>query len=134
MELPCATIAAIDGYALGGGLELALSCDLIYTSTNAKVGLTEARLAIIPGGGGTQTLSRRIGAARAKEMIFTARILDGVAAEQMGIVNGNVAPDPNGDAATEKALAVAKEIAPKGPIALRMRNRRSIRAVKWIWR
>merc|ERR1711981_1106954 len=119
-DLPCATIAAVDGFALGGGLELALACDLIYSSTDAKMGLTETRLAIIPGAGGTQTLSRRVGSAKAKEMIFTARILDGKAAEEVGLVNENVTPSPNGDGAYLRALEVAKEIAPKGPVALRM--------------
>merc|ERR1711939_1234490 len=113
-DLPCATIAAVDGFALGGGLELELACDLIYSSTDAKMGLTETKLAIIPGAGGTQTLARRVGVSRAKEMIFTARILDGNKAETIGLVNENVAASPNGDGAYIKALAVAKEIAPKG--------------------
>merc|ERR1712217_168661 len=93
MDLPCATIAAIDG------LELAMSCDLIYSSDDAKMGLTETRLAIIPGGGGTQTLTRRVGASKAKEMIFQAKILKGNEAENIGLVNGNVAGNESKDAA-----------------------------------
>ena len=71
-DLPCATIAAVDGFALGGGLEIACSCDMRVMSDDAKVGLTETKLAIIPGGGGTQTLTRIVGPSKAKEMIFTA--------------------------------------------------------------
>merc|ERR1711981_1407394 len=119
-DLPCATIAAVDGFALGGGLELAMSCDLIYSSTNAKMGLTETRLAIIPGAGGTQTLSRRVGSAKAKEMIFQAKIVNGGEAESIGLVNGNVSGNEVGDAAFHKAMEVAQKIAPNGPVALRM--------------
>lgn len=69
LEVP--SIACIDGYALGGGLELGLSCDMMIASKNSKLGLVETNLAIIPGAGGTQNLSRRIGEAKAKELIFT---------------------------------------------------------------
>ena len=120
MDLPCATIAAVDGFALGGGLELAMSCDLIYSSDDAKMGLTETRLAIIPGAGGTQTLTRRVGASKAKEMIFQAKIVKGDEAESIGLVNGNVSGNEAGDAAYHKAMEVAQKIAPNGPVALRM--------------
>ena len=72
---PVPVIAAVNGFALGGGLELALSCDFIYASKNAKLGLPEVNLGIFPGFGGTQRLSRLIGKNRAKELIYTARML-----------------------------------------------------------
>jgi len=120
MDMPFATIAAIDGYALGGGLELALACDMRVASNDAKMGLTETRLAIIPGGGGTQTLSRVVGPAKAKELIMTARIFNGENADDMGLVNKCVSQNEDGDAAYHGALELAKEIAPQGPVALRM--------------
>lgn len=119
-ELPIPTIAAIDGAALGGGLELALCCDMRVASFNAKLGLVEARLAIIPGAGGTQRLSRLIGPAKAKELIFTARMIDGQQAEELGVVNEAVYQNDAGDAAYLAALEMAEAIVPNGPIALRM--------------
>merc|ERR1719237_1730521 len=86
-KLPMPVIAAIDGVALGGGLEMALACDLRVASDDARLGLTETRLAIIPGGGGTQRLPRVVGLAKAKELIYTARILRGRHAEAIGLVN-----------------------------------------------
>ena len=85
-KLGMPVIAAIDGVALGGGLEMALACDLRVASTDAKLGLTETRLAIIPGGGGTQRLPRVIGPAKARELIYTARVLGGAEAERIGLV------------------------------------------------
>lgn len=119
-ELPCPTIAALDGYALGGGLELALACDLRVASNSAKMGLVETRLAIIPGGGGTQHLARVVGPARAKELIFTARQFNGEYANSIGLVNAAVDQNNEGDAAFQKSLEIAQEMAPNGPIALRM--------------
>jgi len=119
-DLPCATIAAVDGFALGGGLELALSCDLRVASDSAKMGLTETRLAIIPGAGGTQTLSRVVGPAKAKELIFTAKIFDGNYANDIGLVNNVVPQNADGDAAYIEALNLAQAIKPQGPVALRM--------------
>ena len=84
------------------------------------MGLVEAKLAIIPGGGGTQNLPRLVGPARAKELIFTARTLDGVEAERIGLVNHSVPQNEAGDAASCKALEIAREIIPQGPVALRM--------------
>lgn len=81
-NLPMPVIAALDGHALGGGLEMALACDLRVASDNAKMGLVETKLAIIPGAGGTQRLPRIVGSALAKELIFTARVLDGQSAKQ----------------------------------------------------
>ena len=81
-NLPMPVIAALDGHALGGGLEMALACDLRVASDSAKMGLVETKLAIIPGAGGTQRLPRIVGSALAKELIFTARVLDGQSAKQ----------------------------------------------------
>ena len=77
-KLPFPTIAAIEGVALGGGLELALACDMRIAGANAKMGLPETNLAILPGAGGTQRLPRVVGLAKAKEMVFTAQILTAV--------------------------------------------------------
>ncbi len=84
-EIP--VIAAINGYALGGGLELSLACDFIYSNHNAKLGLVEIKLGIIPGFGGIARLKNRIGVARAKEMIFMGKQIDGVEAMRIGLVN-----------------------------------------------
>ncbi|CAB4041806.1 methylglutaconyl- hydratase, mitochondrial-like [Paramuricea clavata] len=115
-DLPVPTIAAIDGVALGGGLEIALACDMRVAGRMSKIGLVETRLAIIPGGGGTQCLPRLIGPSKAKELIFTARILNGEQSEEIGLVNYVV--DEN--QAYNKALEIAAEILPQGPIALKM--------------
>ncbi|KAL0077643.1 ClpP/crotonase-like domain-containing protein [Phycomyces blakesleeanus] len=113
--LPMPTIAAIDGAALGGGLEMALSCDLRVAGPRAKIGLPETRLAIIPGAGGTQRLPRLIGSAKAKELIYTAAILNSKDAYNYGIVN-----HADEKSAYEKALSMAKLILPQGPIAVSM--------------
>ncbi|CAJ0963659.1 unnamed protein product, partial [Mesorhabditis belari] len=118
--LPQPTIAAIDGVALGGGLELALSCDLLVASDAAKMGLTETRLAIIPGAGGTQRLTRLVGVAKAKELIFTARILDSKEALSIGLVNAAVEKGPTDDGAYNRAIELAKEMLQRGPVALRV--------------
>ncbi|XP_032669146.1 methylglutaconyl-CoA hydratase, mitochondrial [Odontomachus brunneus] len=118
--LPTPVISAIDGVALGGGLELALATDIRVASTEAKMGLVETRLAIIPGGGGTQRLPRIVGVAKAKELIYTARILDGDEALQIGLVNEVVPQNKTGDAAYQAALSIAREILPNGPIGVRL--------------
>ncbi|SCV72537.1 BQ2448_4074 [Microbotryum intermedium] len=106
-SLPCPVIAALDGAALGGGLELALAADLRVASHQAtKIGLPETRLAIIPGAGGTQRLSRLIGVSKAKDLIFTSRALNAQQALEVGIVNYLA---NEGQTATEKAEEVAKE-------------------------
>lgn len=115
-DLPVPTIAAVDGVALGGGLEIALACDMRVAGHTAKLGLVETRLAIIPGGGGTQRLPRLIGPSKAKELIFTARVVDGTEAEEIGLVNYVVEQNE----AYQKALELASEILPQGPIALKM--------------
>lgn len=119
-NLPVPTIAALDGAALGGGLELALACDLRVAASNAKLGLVETKLAIIPGAGGTQNLARIVGPALAKELIFTGRVLDGQQAKDAGLVNDAVVQIKEGTAAYNRALELAEEIVPQGPVALRM--------------
>lgn len=86
-------IAAINGFALGGGCELTLACDLRIASTKAKLGLPETTLGIIPGGGGTQKLARMIGAGKAKELIFTGELLSAAAALSLGLINMVVEPE-----------------------------------------
>ena len=115
-DLPMPVIAALEGAAFGGGLELALAADLRVASVAAKLGLVETALAIIPGAGGTQRLPRLIGAARAKELIFAARRIGAGEAERLGLLNRLV---PEGQALAA-ALSLAREILPNGPVALRM--------------
>jgi methylglutaconyl-CoA hydratase len=113
-SLECPSIAAIDGFALGGGLELALCCDILVAGESAVVGLPETSLAIIPGAGGTQRLTRLIGVSRAKELILTARKMPAIQAKDYGILNH---VSKNG---YDKAIQIAREILPNGPIACRM--------------
>uniref|UniRef100_A0A8I6GL97 AU RNA binding methylglutaconyl-CoA hydratase n=1 Tax=Rattus norvegicus TaxID=10116 RepID=A0A8I6GL97_RAT len=119
-NLPVPTIAAIDGLALGGGLELALACDIRVAASSAKMGLVETKLAIIPGGGGTQRLPRAIGMALAKELIFSARVLDGQEAKAVGLISHVLEQNQEGDAAYRKALDLAREFLPQGPVAMRV--------------
>lgn len=107
-------IAAVNGYALGGGLELALACDFIYASENAKFGFPEVGLGVIPGFGGTQNLSRLIGPNKANELVFSGRIISAAKAREWGIVNEVFAPED----LPAKALAAAREIAAKGPLGV----------------
>ena len=115
-DLPMPVIAVLEGAAFGGGLELALAADLRVAGGEARMGLVETALAIIPGAGGTQRLPRLIGASRAKELIFTARRIDAAEAGRLGLVDRVV---PAGKA-LDGALALAREILPNGPVALRM--------------
>lgn len=119
-ELPVPTIVALDGHALGGGLEMSLACDIRIASSTAKMGLVETKLAIIPGGGGTQLLPRLIGPSLAKELIYTGRILDGKQAFDIGLVNHVVDQNNDGNAAFLKSLELADEIKNQGPIAVRL--------------
>lgn len=114
-EIPKPTIAAITGYALGGGLELALCADLRIAGDNAKLGQPEILLGIIPGAGGTQRLSRLIGPGRAKDLIYTGRFVKADEALAMGLVNQVVAPDDVYD----EALALARRLAAGPTWALR---------------
>lgn len=108
-------IAAINGAAFGGGLELALACDIRVASEKAKMGLTETSLAIIPGAGGTQRLSRLIGLGQAKKMIFTAERITAAKALELGLVEQISAKET----LLDDVLDLAKAIAKNGPIALR---------------
>ncbi|WP_461030945.1 enoyl-CoA hydratase/isomerase family protein, partial [Streptomyces sparsus] len=87
LRLPMPTVAAVHGFALGGGFELALACDVIVADRTAVVGLPEVSVGVIPGGGGTQLLPRRVGAARAAELIFTARRVEAEEARELGLVD-----------------------------------------------
>ena len=108
------TIAAISGFALGGGLELALACDMRIASPDAKLGFPEINIGIFPGAGGTQRLPRLIGTARAKEMIFQGSPVDAQKALQYGLIN-EVSENP-----LEAALKIADRLAAKPPIALKL--------------
>src|SRR5688500_4464587 len=114
-RLPKPVIAAINGIAFGGGLELALACDLRVMARDAKVGLTETSLGIIPGAGGTQRLPRIIGEARAKELILLASRLDAESALRYGVVHRVAA---EGQSAVDAALAFAEPLVTGAPIAL----------------
>jgi enoyl-CoA hydratase/carnithine racemase len=111
---PKPVICAINGFAFGGGLELALACDLRVVAAETKVGLTETRLGIIPGAGGTQRLPRAIGTARAKELIFTAARLTGEQAEAIGLANYAV---PAADV-LDRAKELGRAMLDSAPIAL----------------
>ncbi|KAL4074341.1 ClpP/crotonase-like domain-containing protein [Scleroderma citrinum] len=108
-------IAAVSGYALGGGLELALQADILLAAPSAKLGQPEINLGVIPGGGGTQRLAHLIGKSRAMEMILTGRIVDAEEAERWGLVN-RVVRDESG--VVEAAIKMAQDIAGKGRVAV----------------
>jgi enoyl-CoA hydratase/carnithine racemase len=118
-RLPMPTIAAIEGNALGGGLELALCCDIRVASETSRLGLPEVRLAVTPGAGGTQRLPRVVGAARAKELILTGRVMTAAEAERIGLVS-RVVPTGQALAAADE---IAAEIAARGPVAVREAKR-----------
>ncbi|OAF71996.1 hypothetical protein A3Q56_00220 [Intoshia linei] len=118
-RLDIATIAAIDGYALGGGLELALACDIRICSESAKVGLPESKLGILPGAGGTARLPRLIGQSKAKELMFTGRILSGCEASRISLVNESVPNNETFDSAFQRSLEIAKSINRNGPLSIR---------------
>jgi len=115
-RLPIPVISAVNGIALGGGTEVALASDIRIASDTASMGLTETRLAIIPGGGGTQRLPRIIGVAKAKELIFTGRRVDAKEAMDIGLVNCVT----TSETLMDKALEMADMIAQTGPIAVEM--------------
>jgi enoyl-CoA hydratase len=109
-------IAAVNGFALGGGCELAMACDIRLASEEAKFGQPEVNLGIIPGFAGTQRLARLIGEGRAKELIFTGEMIDAQTALSYGLVN-RVVP---ADQLMDEAMAIARKIASKGPLAVSM--------------
>jgi enoyl-CoA hydratase len=115
-EIKKPVIAAINGYALGGGLELAMACDLRIASENAKLGQPEVNVGLIPGWGGTQRLPRLVGKGKAKELIFTGKNIDAKTAEQLGLVN-EVVPQGELKSATDKLIS---ELMSKPPIAIEL--------------
>ncbi|MDC0740266.1 enoyl-CoA hydratase/isomerase family protein [Polyangium mundeleinium] len=112
--LPFPVIAAVNGFALGGGCELALACDFIYAAEGAKLGLPEVTLGVMPGFGGTQRLLRRVGAARARELVYTGDMVSAEQALVMGLVN---AVHPAAELVL-KARETAQKIASRGPLAV----------------
>jgi enoyl-CoA hydratase/carnithine racemase len=114
MECPKPLIAAIEGFALGGGLELALCADIIVAGDNARLGLPEVKIGILPGGGGTQKLARLVGRQRAMLLLMTGRMFSAAEALNMGVI-GEMAPA--GQALT-RAIEIAREIAAMPPIGI----------------
>jgi enoyl-CoA hydratase/carnithine racemase len=119
LNLPVPAIAVVEGFALGGGLEIALSCDLIVAGSAAVVGLPEVSVGVIPGGGGTQLLTRRIGWSRAAGMIFTARRMPANEAAALGLVDEVV----DAGTARDRGLELAAQIAANSPVGLRQAKR-----------
>lgn len=113
-DLPCPTVAALNGAAIGAGLCVALGCDLRVVAVDAKLGLNFARLGIHPGMGATWTLPRLVGPARAAELLYTGRVIDGVEAERIGLANEAVPAA----GVLARALALAREIATSAPLAV----------------
>lgn len=113
-SLPVPVIAAVNGFALGGGLELALCADFIYASAKAKLGFPEVGLGVIPGFGGTHRLATRVGIARAREMIYTGRVITAAEAAAWGLANAVTEPD----ALLPTVQALATTIASKSPLGV----------------
>ena len=113
MDLPLPVIAAVNGHAFGGGLEIALCCDFIYAARSARLALSETRLGLMPGGCGTQNLPRAAGERRAKELILTAQAFEAQQGYDWGVVNRVC------DKVVDDALATARVIAENGPLAVR---------------
>jgi enoyl-CoA hydratase/carnithine racemase len=122
LGLPQPVIAAVHGYALGGGCELALCCDLIVADETAVFGLPEVTVGLVPGGGGTQLALRRIGPGRAADLILTGRQVNAADAERLGVADRRVPPGTAG----EHALALARQIAGNSPVAV-LAAKRAIR-------
>jgi enoyl-CoA hydratase len=125
-EAPCPVIAAVHGFALGGGCELALACDFIYASEKARFGQPEVALGLMPGFGGTQRLARRIGPGRARELIYTGDHITAEAALAMGLVNAVVPPVE----LDERVQVVAGKIAQKAPLAVTASKRVLLRGLE----
>ncbi len=118
-QLPRPIIAAVNGYALGGGFEIALACDVIIAAENAKFGLPEAKLALLPGGGGTQRLARLVGPYMAKRMIFSAETIDAARAYELNIVTEIAAKGE----VLNAAVTLAEKFLANGQLAVRMAKR-----------
>lgn len=114
--LPKPVIAAINGYALGGGIELAMACDIRIASENAQIGQPEINVGLIPGWGGTQRLPRYVGKGKAKEIIFTGNRIDAKTAERLGLMNAVVPQDQ----LMSKARKLASELVGKPPVAIKL--------------
>jgi enoyl-CoA hydratase/carnithine racemase len=121
LGLPQPVVAAVHGFALGGGLELALSCDLIVADETAVFGLPEVTVGLVPGGGGTQLALRRLGPGRAADLVLTGRKVGITEAEALGLVDRRVpaGQGPSGVAVAEAALDLASQIAANSPVAVR---------------
>src|SRR5262249_27075422 len=117
--MPKPTIAAINGFALGGGCELALACDLRYASSRAKLGQPEVNIGIIPGWGGTQRLARVVGLGVAKDLVLTGRTVDAEEALSIGLVNAVFGPEE----LLQKTLSLPDSLAAKSPLVLRVAKR-----------
>lgn len=115
-DFPKPTVAAVNGYALGGGCEIAMACDIRIASETARFGLPETALSVLPGAGGTQRLGRLIGTGRAIELILTGRMIDAAEALRIGLVTSVTAPDE----LVETARQVAATILARGPLATRL--------------
>ena len=116
-SLPQPVIASVDGYAMGGGCELSLAADIRVAGCNAKFALTETKLAIIPGAGGTQRLPRLIGIPYAKEMIMTGKMIDSEEAYRIGLINART--ESGVESSMDLALGYARQMLETGPLALR---------------
>ena len=119
LELPVPAVAAVEGFALGGGCEIALACDLVVASDTAVMGLPEVSVGVIPGGGGTQTLARRVGWSRAADLVFTARRVEADEAYRLGLADRLV---PAGEARAV-ALDLAAQVAANSPVGVRNAKR-----------
>ena len=119
LHLPVPAVAAVEGFALGGGCEIALACDLVVASRTAVMGLPEVSVGVIPGGGGTQTLARRVGWSRAADLVFTARRVEADEAYRLGLADRLV---PAGEARAV-ALDLAAQVAANSPVGVRNAKR-----------
>lgn len=117
--LPIPTLAAVNGFALGGGCELALACDWIYASSKARFGQPEVNLGLLPGFGGTTRLARRVGPAWARELVLTGEPIDADTALRIGLANRVFEPD----ALVDAAVAAGEKVAAKGPVAVALAKR-----------
>lgn len=122
LGMPQPTVAGVHGFALGGGCELALSCDLIVADDTAVFGLPETSVGLVPGGGGTQLALRRLGPARAADLVFTARRVGVEEAQQLGLIDRRASGDDTGGARLQ-ALALAGSIAANSPVGVRAAKR-----------